>query len=178
MIVSGNLLIRTLVEEDSPYLVKWLNDPEILKWYEGRDQPHEIGKVKEHFFSKSNERVKRNIILLDGNEIGYVQYYPLSDEEKRVYGYKKTEKIFGMDQFIGETSEQDKGIGTKMILAVVQYLFEEKEAEIIAMDPQLRNKRAIHCYEKCGFIPVKILVEHELHEGIKEDCLLIEKRKG
>jgi aminoglycoside 6'-N-acetyltransferase len=45
------------------------------------------------------------------------------------------------------------------------------------MDPQLRNKRALRCYEKCGFTPVKILPQHEQHEGIMEDCHLIEKRK-
>ena len=41
----------------------------------------------------------------------------------------------------------------------------EMGAEAIAMDPKVNNERAIKCYEKSGFKKVKILKEHELHEG-------------
>lgn len=33
------------------------------------------------------------------------------------------------------------------------------------MDPQAWNERAIACYEKCGFRKVKLLPQHEWHEG-------------
>ncbi len=45
------------------------------------------------------------------------------------------------------------------------------------MDPQLRNTRAMKCYEKCGFKKIKILPKHELHEGVHQDCWLIEYKK-
>lgn len=177
MIETGNLIIRPLQQGDAEYMVKWLSDPEILEWYEGRDQPHGMKRVKEHYYLSEEPRVKRNLILLDGSAIGYVQYYPLSDKEKSLYGYINQENIYGMDQFIGERELQDKGIGPLFINAVVDFLFENLGAELVVMDPQLRNKRALRCYEKCGFTPVKILPHHEKHEGIMEDCLLIEKRK-
>ena len=40
----------------------------------------------------------------------------------------------------------------------------EMGAEAIAMDPKVNNERAIKCYEKVD-LKVKILKEHELHEG-------------
>jgi aminoglycoside 6'-N-acetyltransferase len=47
------------------------------------------------------------------------------------------------------------------------------------MDPRVSNERAIHCYEKCGFQKVKVLKEHELHEGVLEDCWMMEyKNEG
>lgn len=60
---------------------------------------------------------------------------------------------------------------------MVEYLIEQKQADIVVMDPQTWNERAIRCYEKCGFKKVKIMPKHEFHEGEYRDCLLIEYRK-
>ena len=46
------------------------------------------------------------------------------------------EVIYGMDQFIGETSYWNKGIGTKLVSSVAKYLIREKGADRIVMDPQ------------------------------------------
>ncbi len=37
----------------------------------------------------------------------------------------------------------------------------------------MRNKRAIKCYEECGFKAIKILKKRELHEGQYRDNLVI-----
>ncbi|MGP4082074.1 GNAT family N-acetyltransferase [Pseudalkalibacillus sp. R45] len=174
MIESGNLFVRPLKKEDAVHLVKWLNDPEVLQWYEGRDRPHDLNKVYEHFYECDN-RVIKNLVMWNQTPIGYVQYYPLSEKEKRIYGYKRDESLYGMDQFIGELSYQDRGIGTQLVNTVAAFLFNKLEAGKVVMDPQLRNPRALRCYEKCGFRPVRYLKSHEMHEGKKEDCLLIEK---
>ena len=52
----------------------------------------------------------------------------------------------------------------------------EHGAEAIAM-PKVNNERAIKCYEKCGFTKVKVLKEHELHEGVLEDCWMMEYKR-
>ncbi|WP_314728284.1 GNAT family N-acetyltransferase [Bacillus sp. Marseille-Q3570] len=174
MIVSGNLFIRPLKKEDAGHLVKWLNDPEVLQWYEGRDRPHDLDKVYEHFYESDNQVIK-NLVMWNQTPIGYVQYYPLSEKEKRIYGYKRNESFYGMDQFIGELSYQGRGIGTLLVGTVATFLFDKLDAAKVVMDPQLRNPRALRCYEKCGFRPVRLLKSHEMHEGKKEDCLLIEK---
>lgn len=87
------------------------------------------------------------------------------------------EVIYGMDQFIGEVSYWNKGIGTKLISSVAEYLIREKGADRLVMDPQTQNQRAIHCYEKCGFEKVKLLPKRELHEGEYRDCCLMEYSK-
>ncbi|WP_349410177.1 GNAT family N-acetyltransferase [Pseudalkalibacillus sp. SCS-8] len=177
MIEKGPFYIRPLQETDIPYMTKWLSDPEVLEWYEGRDQAHDAERVKQHFFSGADERVNRNLILLEDTPIGYVQYYPLSEKEKRLYGYIDEEPIFGMDQFIGELKYQNKGIGSSFILLIVDFLFEEWGAKKVVMDPRKRNERALRCYEKCGFRRVKELKAHEKHEGKWEDCILMEKTR-
>lgn len=79
-----------------------------------------------------------------------------------------------MDQFIGETEYWGRGIGTKLIQSMIKYLTEQRIASKIVMDPQTWNERALHVYEKCGFVKKQLLKEHELHEGKYRDCWLIE----
>ncbi|MDR0268418.1 GNAT family N-acetyltransferase [Paenibacillus sp.] len=84
------------------------------------------------------------------------------------------ERIFGMDQFIGEPDYWNRGIGTVLIQSMVKYLLVELKADRIVMDPQAWNTRAVRVYEKCGFIKKKLLPQHERHEGEYRDCWLIE----
>lgn len=172
----GNLAVRMMKKSDRFILAKWLSDPTVLEFYEGRDKPFSIEKVDEKFFGK-NDDVSDCIVEYDGIEIGYIQFYPLGKEERKLYGYA-SETSYGMDQFIGETAYWGQGIGTALVKSMVHYLIEEKITRRVVMDPQLRNERALRCYEKCRFKKVKLLLNHELHEGVYEDCWLIEYNVG
>lgn len=56
------------------------------------------------------------------------------------------------------------------------FVRKKKQADVIVMDPRIGNKRALRCYEKCGFNPIAFLPTHEWHEGKYHDCLLTEVR--
>jgi len=168
------LLIRELERKDKYLLSKWLSDPEILQYYEGRDNPFDVEKVEQKFFDEEADTT-RCIIEFNEATIGYVQFYKIDEAERRNYGYgESSEIIYGMDQFIGESTYWNKGVGTQLVSAVVAYLVEAKGADRIVMDPQTWNERAIRCYENCGFKKVKLLPANELHEGEYRDCWLID----
>ena len=169
---NDSLKVRLLEEQDSLLLVKWLSNPTVLEFYEGRDNPFDLHKVKSVFYGSGDEDVKC-IVEYENQAIGYVQFYPLDDETKKEYGYCH-ENVYGTDQFIGEVEYWNKGIGTSLVRAMTKYLIEKENADRVVMDPQTRNTRAIKCYEKCGFRKVKILPKRELHEGKYQDCWLIE----
>ncbi|MDN4606445.1 GNAT family N-acetyltransferase [Sporosarcina highlanderae] len=170
----SRVAIRELVHEDKILLVKWLSDPEVLQYYEGRDRPLDLAQVEEGFYGEADGET-RCLILYDEEPIGFVQFYPVGDKERFIYGYADTlEILYGMDQFIGEPAYWNKGIGTQLVEMIVTYLLHEKNADRIVMDPQVWNERAIRCYEKCGFKKVKLLPKHEWHEGEYRDCWLIE----
>lgn len=172
---NGKLVVRTIEEEDKPLLAKWLSDPVVLEYYEGRDNPFDIEKVTTVFYS-ADDHAAKCMIEFDGNEIGYIQFYQIDEEERIEYGYSDG-IIYGMDQFIGEVDYWNKGVGTLLVTTMVDYLLENKKADKVVMDPQSRNLRALKCYGKCGFNKVKFLPKHELHEGEYQDCWLIEYKK-
>ena len=56
----------------------------------------------------------------------------------------------------------------------INHLIKNMGANVILIDPQEKNKRAIHVYEKIGFKKIKILKEHEWHERRKRNSWLME----
>jgi aminoglycoside 6'-N-acetyltransferase len=174
---NEKLRIRKLKEEDASLLAKWLTDERVLEFYEGRDNPHDLEKVNEVFYRKAERSITACLIEYQNEPIGYLQFYPSSIEDKEHYDYAIEEAVYGMDQFIGEPSYWNKGIGTELVSSVANFLIESGLATKVIMDPQARNERAIRCYEKCGFVKVKYLPEQELQEGVMQDCWLMEYKK-
>ncbi|WP_172295360.1 GNAT family N-acetyltransferase [Bacillus sp. WMMC1349] len=172
---NENLIVRSLNEADKFFLAKWLSDPSILEFYEGRDHPFDIDKVTDVFYDSEDDEVKC-IVEYKGKEIGYIQFYQLDDVTKKEYGYFN-ENVYGTDQFIGEKANWNKGLGTLLVSSMLNYLVKYEQAERVVMDPQVRNSRAIKCYEKCGFKKIRILPKHELHEGKYQDCWLMEYKE-
>ncbi|MEC0227527.1 GNAT family N-acetyltransferase [Paenibacillus alba] len=172
--LNNEICLRRLELKDSNLLVKWLSNPEVLEYYEGRDRPHNLELVRKHFF-EDREEITQCIIQYKNTDIGYIQFYLIDDEEMEQYGYRDDLGIiYGMDQFIGEMEYWNQGIGSQLIKETVRYLIESKSANKIVLDPQAWNTRAVRVYEKSGFIKKIYLEEHEMHEGELRDCWLME----
>jgi RimJ/RimL family protein N-acetyltransferase len=126
--------------EDFPLMLEWLSREHVKKWW--NDGDNTLAKVAAHYGEKS-ENVKRFILIeLEGNEekpIGYFQYY------------FAPENSIGIDQFIGEESYINRGVGEKTIKMFVELIRQKHQPASIILDPSPENKRAIRCYEKVGF---------------------------
>jgi aminoglycoside 6'-N-acetyltransferase len=171
---NDKLTVRDLEQKDKLLLVKWLSDSEVLKYYEGRNNPHDEKMVEESFYTEDIEKT-RCIIEYLKSPIGYIQFYPLGKEQRVEYGYANFKgNIFGTDQFIGETKYWGQGIGKELMKLIIEFLETVRGAQMIVLDPQAWNERAIKCYEKSGFKKVKLMPKHELHEGELKDCWLME----
>ena len=171
---TGELRVRRLERHDKHLIVKWLSDNEVLQYYEGRNNPHDEKMVEEKFYCVDIDKTKC-IIEYSQTPIGYIQFYPVSQEDCEKYGYANLHgTLFGSDQFIGETKYWGQGIGKVLMNSTINFLITVKGAQKVVLDPQSWNKRAIKCYEKSGFIKVKLLPNQELHEGELRDCWLME----
>ena len=58
--------------------------------------------------------------------------------------------VRGIDQSLANASQLGKGLGTKLVRALVELLFNDPEVTKIQTDPSPSNLRAIRCYEKAG----------------------------
>ncbi|WP_414756507.1 GNAT family N-acetyltransferase [Anabaena sp. CCY 9910] len=155
-----------------------MTDEQILQFYEGRDNPFNLEKVIETYkpIIIGSEPVKPCLISYKNAKIGYLQYYSvaeLPEIDQQKYCLDNTDKVYGIDLFIGEPNYWHRGIGSEILRMVIRYIFEVFLAALIVVDPRVDNIRAIRCYEKCGFVKVKLLPVHELHEGKYSDCWLM-----
>lgn len=174
---DGGLAVRRMRDAPDDYrlLATWLTDPAVLMYYDGRDNPSPLPRVVEHFgpYVRGETNVVPCIAEHDGAPIGYIQYYVLDQDERASYGVPDVPGLFGMDLFIGETALWGCGIGTRLVAAMLRYLFDVQGARHVLIDPQTGNTRAIRVYEKCGFRKLRLLPRHELHEGKLRDCWLM-----
>ena len=175
-IEKDDILIREFTESDLTLMLKWLTDARVLEFYEGRDTAFTMEALTDKYLGKipSGFRV---IIEYKKQSIGYAQMYQLDEKLLRKYKYQNyDDTVFAIDQFIGEPEYCNHGIGSTFLKIITRYLKTYKKANIVLLDPRKNNLRAIRAYEKAGFKIIKVLYEHELFEGKRGDCLLLEKK--
>ena len=51
---QGKLAVRELERKDNHLLSKWLSDPAVLEYYEGRDNVFDLERVDRHFYNKGS----------------------------------------------------------------------------------------------------------------------------
>lgn len=181
---SGELALRKLQNYPTDYAVlqRWLSDPRVLAFYEGRDQPYDLARVMAKFnpVALSARGETPCLIFHQGWAIGYLQFYPLrSAAERAEYGLSDETNLslgddaWALDLFIGQPELWARGLGTRLLDAFATWLFAHIPAAALVVDPHAGNLRAIRAYEKAGFKRIKTLPGHECHEGKWVDCVLM-----
>ncbi|MBD2388174.1 GNAT family N-acetyltransferase [Cylindrospermum sp. FACHB-282] len=180
LIIQDEITIRLMKDDIDDYqlMEKWRTDEKVLKFYGGRDYPYYLEKIIETYQPRvrGEEGVVPCLFYYQNIALGYLQYYSLNDlpeNHRQMYRLESTDHVYGIDLFIGKTNYWNQGIGTRVLTAVINYIFTELPSVKIVIDPDVKNIRAIRCYEKCGFKKVKLLPSHELHEGKYQDCWLM-----
>lgn len=176
---DGDLILREMRDHDDDYslVARWLSDEQVLEFYEGRDRPHTLEMAREAFNvpERTAEGETPCIIEYQGKLAGYLQFYPADVQE---YHFEGEGLVYALDLFIGEPALWGRGLGTRLVCRLLRFLFEEKGASWVILDPHIDNARAIRAYEKCGFRKIKLLPGHERHEGKDVDCWLMGVRKN
>lgn len=133
------LKFRPLIPADFLLLLNWLAKEHVKQWWDDGDDTLE--KVASHYGEEKD--VERFILVeIEGKSekpIGYFQYYFIPGA------------LIGIDQFIGEESYINRGVGTQAIGMFVDMIGRKHKPSAIILDPSAENKRAIRCYEKAGF---------------------------
>lgn len=159
-------------------LYKWLNDPEIQVWYDGRDKKYTLDEIRTKYGKKIGTNTVYPTMIKSGEVlIGYLHYYLIPKEGgwgNEYFEINYLPNMFAVDILIGEKEYLGKGIGSIIMNKLATYLLKTKKASRVYLDPRVVNERAVKSYEKAGFKKIKILKNHELFEGAKRDSWLME----
>ena len=152
MLVS-DFTFKPLSTTDLDLLCNWLEKPHVLEWWNDHLTRDEI-KIK-YGQRIGDTTVCPFIVYFKNKPIGYIQYYWAS----RVgdgWWPNENDHTVGTDQFIGEIDYINKGYGTAMLKAFVEFLFSDPSIYKIITEADPENCRAKFCYKKVGFQEVGI----------------------
>ena len=114
------LAFRRLVDADLPMLHRWLNEPGIVRWWEGDDVSWDA--VVKDYGSGSEDSTEHWIATCDDRDVGWIQCWPTADEPEEAapwfeLGIART--AAGIDYLIGDPADRGRGIGSALIRAFV-----------------------------------------------------------
>lgn len=128
--------------------ILWLKNPHVKQFW---SEPEDEVELRDKYLSKfKNRGISSQIIVLDGQEVGYIQSYQACQVGGGWWPGIDS-GVFGIDQFIGEPSLVGKGLGPRIIAEFVHILSTNSQVKEVIADPDPTNVRAIKAYEKVGF---------------------------
>lgn len=154
MLAAVGITFRPLGDEDLPLLHRWLNEPGVVRWWEGDDVSWD-GVVRD-YGSANPDPAEHWVAALDGRDIGWIQCYSVADEPEESEPWLKmgvVREAAGIDYLIGEPDHRGRGLGSGMIRAftaeVVFGLHPEWRQACAA--PVAANAASWRALEKAGF---------------------------
>jgi len=151
------IIFKAMCNNDIPLWNAWIKNPHVANtWFlDGYEIADYICQKIE-----GNGYDYPFIAYLAAKPIAYIQcsdlyaYRTKCPAPKGVFT-KEEPGTYCIDLFIGDEQNLNKGYGTLIIKAFIDYIFKNFAAEAILIDPAASNTHAIHCYEKAGFSFVK-----------------------
>nr|WP_123043590.1 GNAT family N-acetyltransferase [Cohnella candidum]AYQ75509.1 N-acetyltransferase [Cohnella candidum] len=142
---------RPMQLEDVPNLLDWYNDPDLHVTANAKPfQSYTLKELTDYWKDKLGRPKYRYYAILSGNKlIGRVGLKPIRGTASVEYSV-----------MIGESVLHSRGLGTEITRKMIEETFEDPLIESVYLTVREDNKRAIRCYEKCGFRYLGSFVEN------------------
>lgn len=139
---------RMEINRDVRRLFEWLADDDVRRWYD--EGEHSVENYRRTFAPEPT--VNKFIVEIEGNPVGYLQTYWLSDEPDYAAQLGLDHDAVSIDMFIGDADWRGHGWGSRILTAALERMvFGEMQAEWACINPDPENTRAVRSYEKAGF---------------------------
>jgi RimJ/RimL family protein N-acetyltransferase len=149
-----DITFRPLTDDDLPLLHRWLNDPGVVRWWEGDDVSWE-GVVRDYGGGGDGPE-EHYLALLDGEPVGWIQcgsaaHWPDESAAWRALGLDPA--VAGIDYLVGEPAARGRSLGSRMIRAFVDDVVFGRHPgwTQAAADPDVDNVASWRALAKAGF---------------------------
>ena len=149
------LTFRRLADADLPTLQRWLNDPGVVRWWEGDDVSW-AGVVRDYGSGRAADGTEHWVAVLDGRDVGWIQCWPVLEEPSEAepwwaLGVDRT--AAGIDYLLGDPSDRGRGIGSDVIRTFTADVVFARHAgwTQAAAAPLAANVASWRALEKAGF---------------------------
>lgn len=149
-----DVAFRRLVDDDLPMLHRWLNEPGVVRWWEGDDVSESA--VRRDYGSANPDSTEHWIALVDGEDIGWIQCYAAADEPEETgpwWALGVDPMAAGIDYLVANPADRGRGVGSAMIRAFVTdvvFALHPRWTQACAA-PYAANTASWRALEKAGF---------------------------
>ncbi|WP_408011620.1 GNAT family N-acetyltransferase [Pseudalkalibacillus sp. A8] len=139
-------------DRDLELIHKWMNEPHVIPFWQ-LDYP--IEKFSQHLQEAlADEHQMLLLGSLDGVPMSYWEsYWAKGDVVEKSYEADTFDQ--GIHLLIGDPDYLGKGYSLPMLEAIIEYQFQVPETPKIIAEPDIRNEKMIHVFERCSFERVK-----------------------
>ena len=139
---NDSVTLRLMTEHDlCDALYEWLNRSHIVEWWGGEEARPTLADVQEQYLPSvlAQESVTPYIAMLNGEPIGYAQSYVALGSGDG-WGRRNRSRSTRNRPVTGECITSNRqGLGTKLVRALVELLFNDPEVTKIQTDPSPSN---------------------------------------
>jgi RimJ/RimL family protein N-acetyltransferase len=146
------LTYREVTIKDVSLLHSWMHEIHVIPYWK-LDLPFE--KYKKHveaFLADDHQTLL--IGEINGSPMSYWESYWVKDDVIGNY-YEFDRFDQGLHLLIGPKEYLGKGYIYPLLLTILFHKFKVSETMKIIAEPDIRNKKMIHVFKKCGFTPIK-----------------------
>jgi RimJ/RimL family protein N-acetyltransferase len=151
------IAFRPVEAADLPMLRDWIARPHWQDWWGDPDE--EVGAIRA--MVEGRDRTRPFLIEIEGEVAGYIQSWIVRDQapgwaSSHPWLAELPPEAVGVDLSLADGARLGQGLGSAALAAFVARLRGEGH-EVIVIDPDRANLRAVRAYARAGFRPVPSL---------------------
>lgn len=162
----GSFLLRKPEPHDVPALYRFRNDAEITRFLGGFSVGYAERDLLEWVERHRNARDEVLWVVADAESDACIGHVGLYNIDHRV-------RAAEFAVLIGDSAHWGNGLGTALTRAALGYGFSQLNLHRIYLTVLDSNPRAIHLYEKLGFVKEGVMRDSQFRDGAYCDTVLM-----
>ncbi|NEB76403.1 GNAT family N-acetyltransferase [Streptomyces sp. SID14478] len=165
VLTGERAVLRPVAEADAEVMVEILRDPELVYFTGGDPEPFGLEYLRSWYGSRGAQSDRLDLAITDRATGELVGEVVLNDWEA-AHQYCTFRILIG-------PGGRGRGLGTDALRLVVDYGFGTLGLHRIQLEAFTDNARALHLYEKAGFVVEGVRRHIELRDGVWRDGVLM-----
>ena len=166
MALDDVALVPFLVEHVGPEYLRWINDPEVMRYTEARWLVHNHESAVDYVRRSNGSPQSKLFRILSGEEhVGNLRLSAIDQVHSRAE----------VALIIGEAAARGRGVGRKAIQIAAAHGFVTLSLNKLTAGIYASNEPSIRAFESAGFSRIAELRRHYRCEGSWVDGLIVER---
>jgi Acetyltransferases, including N-acetylases of ribosomal proteins len=169
MITGKHIRLRALEREDIPSCVRWMNDPDVVR-YISTCNPLSMAMEEKWFEKQLQQSQMESQILAIETHVG-LEWIHIGNTSLNNFQPVTRSAEFGI--MIGNKEFWHKGLGQETAKLMLKHGFEDLNLNRICLYVFAENLRAIHTYESVGYVKEGVLRQAIYKNGLYNDFVVM-----